>query len=52
MATLTFTADDGAVQTFDLGVLSVPGAPVEITEVKVEESDGSEETFVPETPTA
>ncbi len=47
MAKITFTADDGSVQEFDLGVLST-GTPVVIDTVQVDESNGSSETFVPE----
>lgn len=47
MATLTFTGDDGMVQTFDLGVISTPTPAPTVTEVDVKESDGSEETFDP-----
>lgn len=46
MATITFTADNGATQEFDLGVLATTAT---VTEVDVKESDGTEETFVPET---
>lgn len=47
MAKITFTADDGSTQDFEL-VLPVAGVPAAPTEVDVKESDGTEETFVPE----
>lgn len=47
MAKITFTADDGSMQDFDV-VLPVTTPPVTVTEVDVKESDGSTETFVPE----
>lgn len=48
MAKITFTADDGSTQDFDV-VLPVvaPVAPT-ITEVDVKESDGSEVVATPE----
>lgn len=49
MAKITFTADDGSTQELDLGVLTTPVTEPIITEVKVEESDGTE---VDTTPTA
>lgn len=48
MASITFTNDAGETQVFDLGVLSAPTTPETPTEVKVEESDGSEQVFIPE----
>lgn len=51
MAKITFTADDGSTQDFDVVLpvaVAVAVAPT-VAEVDVKESDGSEETFVPET---
>lgn len=50
MAKISFTADDGSIQEFDV-VLPVvaPAEPSEVSEVVVEHSDGSSENFVPET---
>lgn len=45
MAKITFTADDGTTQDFDLGVLTAPVTEPTITDVEVKESDGTTEDF-------
>lgn len=62
MSSAIFTADDGStVELHDqaytdaavaTAVAAVPttGTPAEVTEVDVKESDGTDETFVPEAP--
>ncbi len=52
MAKITFTADDGSTQDFDVTLPVVAPVAATVTEVDVKESDGTSETFVPETPTA
>ncbi len=44
MAKITYTADDGSVQEFDIVATAAPS----ITDVKVDESNGTSETLVPE----
>lgn len=47
MAKITFTADDGSIQEFDV-VMTTPPTPVvaAISEVDVVKTDGTEEKFV------
>jgi hypothetical protein len=45
--TITLTNDDGSVVEFVVKGSEVTPAPVEVTEVKVEESDGSEVVMEP-----
>lgn len=52
MAKITFTADDGSVQEFDVTIPVVAPVAATVTEVDVKESDGTAETFVPEAPAA
>lgn len=50
MAKITFTADDGSTQDFDVTVPVVAPVAETIESVVVENTDGSSETFVPEAP--
>lgn len=52
MAKITFTADDGSVQEFDVVIPVAAASTPTITEVDVKESDGSEVVAVPEAPAA
>lgn len=45
MAKITFTADDGSVQDFDVAVPAAAPAPEVIADIVVEHTDGTSETF-------